>query len=560
MNVSIYNIDTKNITLMFEGSVMKQDVIMLKSLLHSSLKNDDCDHLQYFQANIGKQVQYIWTRSRMDPISYTLCLEFGVPDPIVSLLLSEKPINEHICHTKIPKTFTGDLHPYQKEAFQFANEKPRTMLALDMGLGKTVIGVTYALTYLPALIVCPANVIDSWMTHIDVFAPSVSCTSKYLDGSHDITIISYHRLHHITKKTKNLMRCIIADEAHYLKHESSARSVIFAQLQRTIPRTLLLTGTPAQRHMDMYHLLKLMDVNRFPSFFLDDRTNRSDKTIFQFAKRYCVPKPVWLAGKKHGFKFGINRNVEELRLVCKEYLLRMTKEDVLTLPTMYRNVEIVDTLVGDAKKRVQLQLIEIETLRETKGSLYADAELLAMCRQTALDKVPLVCPMLNNIYHSNTDTGRCIIFFHHKDVGQAYAQWMNAQHIPFMFIDGSVSMSKRTIILNEWTKDDCKVQFGLFSLCATSTGLNLQFCTRILCAELTFHSCHHKQAESRIHRIGQTKEVYITYLLLKGSTDDMLWRCLNKKFRTEQSLFDIVEQPQKKSKYCTTPMYNIVPL
>lgn len=558
MQIGIIDTCKEYVTLLCEGRVEKDDLRKLTSFV----VDPENRHIAYFQTNVGQNIKYMWKRPKTDPVSHALCLAFGVPEKIASLLLTVSQKDEEPC-TQIPDTFKGDLHPYQREAFQFANMKNRVMLALDMGLGKTVIGVTYALTHLPALVVCPANVINSWMTHIDAFAPTVSCTSKYLDGSHAITVVSYHRLRHISTEAKKRMRCIVADEAHYLKHETSARSVLFAQFQHTIPRTLLLTGTPAQRHMDMYHLLKLMDPDRFPCFY--SVQNPQNTTRFQFAERYCVPKPVWLAGKRHGFKFGENRNVEELRLLCKHYLLRMTKEDVLTLPTMHRNVVIVDTLKGDAAKQVQSRLNSIELLRETKGSLYADAELLAMCRQTALDKVSFVCPLLNEIYQSKTDDGRCIIFFHHRDVGEAYAQWMTEHTIPFMFIDGRVPMSARTSILTAWTKDDCNVQFGLFSLCATSTGLNLQFCTRILCTELTFHSGHHKQAEARIHRIGQTKEVHITYLLLKGSSDDILWRCLNKKFQTEQNLFDArtctkTALHQKKKQKRSLTFEDIVPL
>jgi SNF2 family DNA or RNA helicase len=421
MNVHIHDIsdDTSIITLVFTGVVKKLDVQKLQKIL-SNTNDEHKYHITYFQNNINKQVQYTWS-GNLDTVTCSVCLEFGVPHDIVTLLLhppnvrDEKPV-------EIPHTFKGDLHPYQLEACQFANRKLRTMLALDMGLGKTVIGVVYALLHLPALVVCPANMIDSWITHIDAFAPDISCTSKYLDGSHDITVVSYHRLHHIKKNTTLSMNCIVADEAHFLKHESSARSSIFASFQQSIQRTLLLTGTPAQRHMDMYHLLKLMDPLRFSSFFSDQR--RVKKKEFHFADRYCVPKPVWLAGKRHGFKFGENRNVEELRLVCKKYLLRMTKEEVLTLPTMYRNTVVVGTLTGEAAKNVQSQLDEIENIRDTKGSLYADCELLSMCRQTALDKVSLVCPIIYDIHCSKTDYGRCIIFFHHKDVGQGYVTWM----------------------------------------------------------------------------------------------------------------------------------------
>lgn len=46
------------------------------------------------------------------------------------------------------------------------------------------------------------------------------------------------------------------------------------------------------------------------------------------------------------------------------------------------------------------------------------------------------------------------------------------------------------------------------------------------------------QAEDRAHRIGQTSEVHVTYLLTKGTVDDVLWPLVQKKMQT---LGEIVE-------------------
>jgi SNF2 family DNA or RNA helicase len=56
--------------------------------------------------------------------------------------------------------------------------------------------------------------------------------------------------------------------------------------------------------------------------------------------------------------------------------------------------------------------------------------------------------------------------------------------------------------------------------------------------ELTFLSVHHTQAEARIHRIGQEREVSVDYLILDGTTDNLLWRSLVAKRQTEATLFD----------------------
>lgn len=454
----------------------------------------------------------------------------GVPPSIVSLLLPEEPPPVVVSVHVPPVAFVGDLRPYQLRAFRFAHGRDRTMLALDMGLGKTVIGIAYAIAHQPALIVCPASLLASWSDHLALFAPSATCSRKTLDASADVTLVSYHRLAKVTNHAR--FRCIVADECHYLKHAASLRAKAFALLQRSIPCSLFLTGTPAQKHADIFNLLHLMDKRTFPEFYHYRKT--APPGPFYFAERYCVPEPVWLAGRRHGFTFKTNQHTAELRAVCKRYLLRMKKEDVLELPPLRRLSRTVGTLSTARRHAVQAELRRIETVRETRGSLYADVALLALCREMAVEKAPAVYPELRR---RSVGEERTIVFFHHKAVGSLYREWLQTEGIPFVFIDGGTPMHARDAIIERWKAPDGP-RLGLCSLCATSTGLNLQFCTRILVAEMTFHSTHHTQSEARIYRIGQTKPVEITYLLLAGSTDHMLWSALNRKILVEATLFD----------------------
>jgi SNF2 family DNA or RNA helicase len=205
-------------------------------------------------------------------------------------------------------------------------------------------------------------------------------------------------------------------------------------------------------------------------------------------------------------------------------------KDILALPKMHRHRLELDPLSPTEQAAIQRELHRIDHLREHYGQRRGDAALLQLCHQQTLQKVPHVLPILA------TREQRCIVFFHHRDVGQAYRTWMEETGKSFVYIDGQTSTSERCQIIQTW-KEDPSIVFGLFSLCATSTGLNLQFCTEILCVELTFHAAHHIQSEARIHRLGQTQEVHITYIIQPGTPDDMLWGSLNRKMAAERHLF-----------------------
>ena len=448
------------------------------------------------------------------PVPVVQAAKYGIPEWLCSLVMSTTPDPPPL---DAPVAYIGTLHEYQKKALGFAVHRLRTMLALDCGLGKTHVGIAYMLLHLPAMVVCPASLKASWEEHILSYAPSAASR---------ITIVSYNKMGVIPG-----IQCVVADEAHYLKHEASQRSKTFAKILNHCPRTLLLTGTPAQRNVDLFHILKLLDPVHFRLFFHHGHKRVANQLYF--AERYSKPKQVWIGGTRHGFKFTTNQNSEELALLCTHFMLRMKKEDVVTLPVL-RTEAVVLGCVDDAEYYSKRK-IEIDVVRETKGTRRADTEMMALCRETSQRKIPFVGPYLWTWIQTHPYE-KVILFYHHKDIGDQLTEAVGTT-VGHIRIDGKTSMKKRVERIHTFRTDpNCRV--GVLSMCATSTGLNLQFCTKIIFAELTFLSVHHCQAEARIHRIGQEREVSVDYLLLDGTTDMMLWRSLVAKRKTETILFD----------------------
>ena len=71
---------------------------------------------------------------------------------------------------------------------------------------------------------------------------------------------------------------MIADEAHYLKSQSTKRSRRLMPLLSKVKRILLLTGTPMLgRPNELYNLIKILRPDIFCKFM-------------DFGVRYCSPK------------------------------------------------------------------------------------------------------------------------------------------------------------------------------------------------------------------------------------------------------------------------------
>ena len=71
----------------------------------------------------------------------------------------------------------------------------------------------------------------------------------------------------------------------------------------------------------------------------------------------------------------------------------------------------------------------------------------------------------------------------------------------------------------------------MLSITAAGVAVTLTTAHRVLFAELFWTPSLLLQAEDRAHRIGQTEDVKVKYLLLRGGLDDVLWELARRKFR-----------------------------
>ena len=70
---------------------------------------------------------------------------------------------------------------------------------------------------------------------------------------------------------------------------------------------------------------------------------------------------------------------------------------------------------------------------------------------------------------------------------------------------------------------------SILSLTAASTGLTLTAARTVIFTELYWTPALLLQAEDRVHRIGQKKEVRIYYVLAHDTLDDLIWPLIGEK-------------------------------
>jgi SNF2 family DNA or RNA helicase len=448
-----------------------------------------------------------------------------LPQKIADMLTHKQQIKHQVF--PIPSAFQGQLKQHQVQAYNFAMQRDKSMLALDLGLGKTCISIAVSLNTRKNLVVCPAALKMNWVSEFNKFS---SVDAKVLHSAKDVQqadldttcIVSYSLLHTMQDVAFDLIVC---DEAHYLKNMSSKRSKAMNKMK--CHKLLLLTATPVERHCDLYNLLRLMDKNTFSDFhhYTPSRINRPSSK-FYFGERYCVPKIVYASKGRQQLVFTQNRRAEELSEVIKPFVLTMRITDVVSMPELSLQTVVVGTLSKQAKKMFDDMMNKVADAIESSGKMYADAKLMELLRVIMRSKINAVNQYVSHLLETHD---KFIVFAFHKEMQQSISDMLAKKKVKHVLVNGDVPVADRTPLFDTFEHDpQCRV--GVFSLSCCSTGLNFAFC------QLT--SILMKQAAGRTYRLNQQKKCVHQYLVLQESTDDMVFASLQRKTSTENMVLE----------------------
>lgn len=500
--------------------------------------------VQYMK--FGKFNEFIWIVpfSHHDELCETLRKnDISVePVPVVVRSIISRKCDEKVDNVKLEGLVSYHrLRPVQKSAVTFMIQAGgRALNASEMGTGKTATGVCiseYYSNFTPQLIVCPSSLKHNWKSEFNKFSKrDIPIITNGNDDFSDISIISYSLLTSpkIAKKLSRF-KVIIMDESHYIKSSKSLRSRLLLKLTKHADKVILLTGTPSSKSVDLFTQLKTIDSKHFTTLF--PYQGKPSKDVFYFANRYCDPTKVYLGRNRFGFKFDGNTREWELHAVLSKYMTRTTKNQSLShLPAKTRERVIIEELSEQKKKKIKADLQKIDVIREEKGSRQAEFKLMEMVRDTAVCKVKHVVNYIRFIIDKG-DNQKYLIFAHHKIIIDAVVDLMEKNKQKFITIDGRTKTDKRQVLVDSFQNDE-DVKYAVLSIKAAGVGLNLFKANAVIFCELLWSEKDHIQAEDRVHRSGLQHPVLVQYLIMGGTTDDIIWRTLSRKVETAGAVID----------------------
>jgi SNF2 family DNA or RNA helicase len=427
-----------------------------------------------------------------------------------------------------------ELFSYQKKGVRkITHFKGRALLADEMGLGKTLQALKWIAENeaYPAVVVCPAFLKAVWEReashHLDV--RSEICEGKSppkvgrLHKVPKLTIVNYEVLSswkdYILKMNP---KCLVIDECHYIKNRGAQRTRATRQVAKNVPHVIGISGTPLKnRPVELFPVLNLIDPKRWPSFMA-------------YAHRYCKPRRTpW------GWDFRGAQNLEELnRVLNSSCMIRRLKADVLSeLPPKRRMVVPLDIdNRGEYEEAVDdfLKWLQKQGTEKVKKAVKA-LELVRLGylkRLAAKLKLKRVYEWVDTYLEGSTE--KLVVFAQHLDV----IDKLSSKYKNSVVVDGRVNVKKRKFLIHKF-QNDPSIRIFIGNTQAAGVGINgLQVANSLAFVEMEWTPGDHMQAEDRVHRIGQTKQSTVYYLVAKDTIEERLCSLIQAKADVLGSVLD----------------------
>ena len=398
--------------------------------------------------------------------------------------------------------FRGNLRSYQLFGTKYILTQKKVLLGDEMGLGKTVQAIaamTDIYTKEPDsrfLIVCPASVLINWDREIRKFSPlkSVVLHGPYLDEQFEAwineggaAVTNYEAMGKLVGRINDHLRIalFVIDEAHYIKNPEAKRTQYIHMLEDESERILLMSGTPLENRVE--EMCALIDFIR-PDLSKEIRKYAYMNQIPEFRE---ILAPVYL--RRHR-----NEVLEELpKIEEKEEWCRMTSQDL-------------DAYVQCVEERNFAKMRRVSFLQEELSESSKAARLLELCRDAM------------------EDGRKIVVYSFFRETIKKVQELLKECCIGT--ITGSTAVSARQKLIDDFSESEpgsvliCQVQAG-------GVGLNIQTASMVIFCEPQIKPSLMTQSISRVHRMGQVRNVLVHHLLCEGTVDEAMMLLLQRKQR-----------------------------
>ena len=450
--------------------------------------------------------------------------------------------------------------PYQIEAAERVIEgmDGQGILADEVGLGKTIEAGLVARELMTrgrctsVLILCPATLCYQWRREMaQKFELSFLCDPRPSDwGSQDLIIASIDAAKREEARLALGARAwdlVVVDEAHKLKNRTTQNHRLVASLHRRY--LLLLSATPMQNDLtELYSLVSLVRPGLFGSFhafwrefLLDRRTPKDPAALRQILSTVMVRHrrqdlhaelgeflparqvaliPLQLRPEERTLYDAVSAAVRQ------EYHRRLAGQGTV-LPLIMLQREVCSSAA--AVRKTLYAITGASWLGGDLGELRALADAVGEQAKAAV---------LEGLVAQIGE--RTLVFTEFRATQEYLAERLRAMGVPVLLFHGDQAAWERDRAVRRFALEPRGV---LLSTESGGQGLNLQFCHHVVNYDLPWNPMRVEQRIGRVHRLGQTSDVFIYNLYAENTVEEYLLRLLDDKinlFRQVVGELDVI--------------------
>jgi len=467
-----------------------------------------------------------------------------------------KEFEELLC---VPLLRNVDHYWYQIETAKsvLKHFRGRALLADEVGLGKTIEAGIILKEYMlrglvkRALILTPASLVSQWQDEMQSkfdLAFTTPDAPLYRQDPERFwretpLILASLPLARMARNFEALaaqeLDLVVVDEAHYLRNRRTLNWKLINALQKKF--ILLLSATPVQNNLvELYNLITVLK----PGLLKTEAQFKGE-----YVKRGNPRQPI---------------NSDKLRELLREVMIRNTRGLVdVKLPKRYATTIVVPPSEAESLLYEKLSRFVREHYHRasplqtwTLGALQEEAGSSPFAVRGTVERLlesrpwnPEIEKQLREIWALARDIkviekgrrllellrgshAKTIVFTKYLHTLEYLCGSLDEAGIPHAVYRGDLSLAEKDRAIARF-RDEVNV---LLATESGGEGRNLQFANTLINFDLPWNPMRIEQRIGRLHRIGQTQDVYVFNFCLQGSIEDYMLRVLDHKI----NMFELV--------------------
>ena len=449
-------------------------------------------------------------------------------------------------------------HDYQRRAQRHIEETPAAALFLDMGLGKTVVTLSWAANLINrldlrgVLVIAPLRVIEMtwaqeaakwnhtrWLRVVTVRG-SAAERERILREPADIYLINYDLVIWLTnwlaREPSLNFDAVVFDESSKMKSPSARRFKLIKPFLGWFHRRLILTGTPAPNsYEDLWSQLYLLDEGA-----------RLGKYVTHFRDRFFELNPYNRFDRR--IRKGAAATIENL---IGDLVLCLKASDYLKMPKLIANRIEIELSEKDREDYDRLEREMFVELEKTSVEAFNAASLTTKCRQFSSGAIydpPVIdrngkprprtwtrihdakLDALAEIIDEAAGSPVLVAYEYQHELARLRERWPKAPWIG----GGSKDSAK---IVERWNRAEIPVLFA--HPASIGHGINLQYGGHILAwLSGTFSLELYEQTVARLYRQGQKMPVIVHWIVARRTADEVAFKTIERKAKGQAALRD----------------------